>query len=248
MMPGWWRVGGSLRILAKGGRPDQAAGARLTGAVGSAVQSRGHGLGEPGRSEEKSGGRSAHEEVVMGGERKVGDSNPHATETGGGGRSDGHSLSMFTCPRCRRQFHRSFLERFWSECSQICVALDGSGYRSDCAVIRGAGTTNQVPDQVHSERGGQDVGIAQNSEEGPEIVGACIGDCAYCGDHNRVAVVTSQQVISRCLRCRDEAILTEPPLWCRMRHPVSGRRLGNDDASQSPPATRQVGGSTRSGQ
>ena len=247
-MPGWWRVGRSPQIMAKGVRPVQAARARLTGAVGSAVQSRGPGRDEPGRSEGKCGGRPGHEEVVMGGERKVGDSNPRATETGGGGRGHDRSSSMFTCPRCRHQFHRSFLDRFWSERSRICGAFDGSGYRSDCAVVRDARATNRVPGSTHSERSGQEVGPVQHSEEKTEIVGACVGDCAFCGDHNRLAVVTSQQVVSRCLRCRDEATLSEPPPWCRLRHPASGRQLGNDELFQSDPATGQLGASPHSGQ
>jgi hypothetical protein len=183
----------------------------------------------------------------MGGERKVRGSSSHVSQIGGGGSADGGGSSMFTCPRCRRQFHRSFLERFWSEWSQICWAFDGGWYRLDCAIVRDAGATDQVLSHAHSERCGQDIGRAYDSEAKSGIVGACVGDCSYCGDHNRLAVVTSHDVISRCLRCRDEAILTEPPPWCRLRQSASGRRLGNDEPSQSDPAMRQVGGGTGAG-
>jgi len=184
----------------------------------------------------------------MAGERKSESSNPHPIETGWGGRGDVGGLSLFTCPRCRRQFHRSFLERFWSEWSRICGAFDGSGYRSDCALVRDAGATDQVPGPAGSEPSGHEVALATNSERKPEIFGACVGDCAYCGDHNRLAVVTSQQVVSHCLRCRDEAILTEPPPWCRLRHSASRRQVGNGELSQSDPATRQPGAGRHSGQ
>ena len=29
-------------------------------------------------------------------------------------------------------------------------------------------------------------------------------DCPWCGDHNRVVILTSHGTVSRCLRCRDE--------------------------------------------
>lgn len=172
---------------------------------------------------------------MMAGERRPESSNPHTIQTEGSGDPGGPSL--FTCPRCRRQFHRSFLERFWSEWSRICAAVDGSRYRSDCALARDAG--KQVPGPAGPEPSGHEAGLAPNSEIKPEIVGACVGDCAYCGDHNRLAVVTSQQVVSRCLRCRDEAILTEPPPWCRLRHSASGQQLGEGELSQSDSPTGQ---------
>ncbi len=184
----------------------------------------------------------------MGGERKVGDSNPRATETGGGRRGHDRSSSMFTCPRCRHQFHRSFLERFWSEWSRICAAFDGSGYRLDCAIVRQAEPAGEAPVQGRSEWTGEAAGAPQGSEETSEIIGACLGDCSYCGDHNRIALVTSREVVSRCLRCRDEATLSEPPPWCRLRHSARERQLGNGEFSQSDPATGQLGASPHSGQ
>ena len=33
-----------------------------------------------------------------------------------------------------------------------------------------------------------------------------IFDCPWCGDHNRVVILTSYGTVSRCLRCRDETI------------------------------------------
>lgn len=33
-----------------------------------------------------------------------------------------------------------------------------------------------------------------------------IFDCPWCGDHNRVVILTSHGTVSRCLRYRDEAI------------------------------------------
>lgn len=48
------------------------------------------------------------------------------------------------------------------------------------------------------------------------VVGVCVGDCALCGDHNRIAIVSSASVVSRCLRCRDETVLTALPAWCQM--------------------------------
>lgn len=53
-------------------------------------------------------------------------------------------------------------------------------------------------------------------ESDPTILGACVGECSSCGDRNRVVIVTSERVLSRCLRCQDEAILDAPPAWCRM--------------------------------
>jgi len=48
------------------------------------------------------------------------------------------------------------------------------------------------------------------------VMGVCVGDCALCGDHNRIAIVSSARVVSRCLRCRDETVLTGLPAWCQM--------------------------------
>lgn len=185
---------------------------------------------------------------MVAGERKPESSSPHAIETGGDGRSNVGGPSLFTCPRCRRQFHRSFLERFWSEWSRICAAFDGSGYRLDCVIVREAEPAGEAPVQGRSEWTGEGAGAPQGSEETSEIIGACLGDCSYCGDHNRIAIVTSRDVVSRCLRCRDEAILTEPPPWCRLRHSARRRQLGNGELSQPDLATGQPGASRHSGQ
>ena len=184
----------------------------------------------------------------MRGARKAGGSNPHATETGGGGIGGDRSLLMFTCPQCLREFHRSFLERFWSEWSQICWAFDGTGYRLDCAIVREAEPVGEAPVQGYSEWTGEDTGAPQGSEETSEIMGACLGDCSYCGDHNRIAIVTSREVVSRCLRCRDEATLSEPPLWCRLRSSAKGDRLRNVEACQSDSAMPRVATVRHSGQ
>lgn len=118
---------------------------------------------------------------------------------------------MFSCPRCRRRFHRSFLERFWSEWQVVCWALDGQGYRLDCSLQPappppGARGTLGGSTQPPSSRGG--------APGTTRVLGACLGDCAVCGDHTRLGVVTSGGVLSRCLRCRDEKELGAPPPFC----------------------------------
>ncbi len=46
------------------------------------------------------------------------------------------------------------------------------------------------------------------------VLATCVGDCAWCGEHNRVLIVTPRGTLSRCLSCRDERVLAEPPSWC----------------------------------
>ena len=46
------------------------------------------------------------------------------------------------------------------------------------------------------------------------ILDTCVSDCAWCGEYNRVVIVTSRGTLSRCLSCRDERVLAEPPSWC----------------------------------
>ncbi len=46
------------------------------------------------------------------------------------------------------------------------------------------------------------------------LLGACVVDCVWCGDHNRVLKVTPDGVIARCLRCDDYAWLSEVPSSC----------------------------------
>jgi hypothetical protein len=46
------------------------------------------------------------------------------------------------------------------------------------------------------------------------VLDTCVSDCAWCGEHNRVVIVTSRGTLSRCLSCRDERVLAEPPSWC----------------------------------
>ena len=47
------------------------------------------------------------------------------------------------------------------------------------------------------------------------VLDTCVSDCAWCGEHNRVLIVTPRRTLSRCLSCRDERVLTEPPSWCQ---------------------------------
>ena len=46
------------------------------------------------------------------------------------------------------------------------------------------------------------------------VLDTCVSDCAWCGERNRVVIVTSRGTLSRCLSCRDERVLAEPPSWC----------------------------------
>lgn len=118
---------------------------------------------------------------------------------------------LFTCPRCRHRFHRSFLERFWSEWSVLCWAENGAGYRLDCPLHLPA--PEKAADQAAR---GAPPSLAPGSRSAPtKVLGACLGDCTLCGAHSRVAVLTTSGVISRCLSCRDEAQLQDPPSFCR---------------------------------
>ena len=55
---------------------------------------------------------------------------------------------------------------------------------------------------------------AAGQGQGVVVFGACVADCIWCGDHNRLLAVTSAGVISRCLRCGEGAVLKKPPTWC----------------------------------
>ncbi len=134
------------------------------------------------------------------------------------GEGTGSASGMFSCPRCRRRFHRSFLERFWSEWQVVCWALDGQGYRLDCP-------PHSAPPPADA-RGTLDGSARPPSSPGgaagtTRVLGACLGDCALCGEHARLAVVTSGGVVSRCLRCRDEKELDAPPPFCARAGAIS---------------------------
>lgn len=132
---------------------------------------------------------------------------------------------LFTCPRCRHRFHRSFLERFWSEWSVLCWAEDGAGYRLDCPLHLPApeNAAGQAAPEAPSSP-------AAGSRSTPaRVLGACLGDCSLCGAHSRVAVLTSGGVVSRCLSCRDEAELQDPPSFCRRA------RAHRDDRARGVP-------------
>src|ERR1035441_3441250 len=47
---------------------------------------------------------------------------------------------------------------------------------------------------------------AAGQGQGVVVFGACVADCIWCGDHNRLLAVTSAGVISRCLRCGDPCL------------------------------------------
>jgi hypothetical protein len=55
---------------------------------------------------------------------------------------------------------------------------------------------------------------AAGQGHGVLVSGACVTDCIWCGDHNRLLAVTSAGVIGRCLRCGEGAVLKKPPTWC----------------------------------
>ena len=134
------------------------------------------------------------------------------------GEGTGSASGMFSCPRCRRRFHRSFLERFWSEWQVVCWAPDGRGYRLDCPLHSAPPPAYALDTQEEStlppcSHGG--------SPETTQVLGACLGDCPMCGDHARLAVVTSGGVVSRCLRCRDEKELDAPPPFCARAGAIS---------------------------
>jgi hypothetical protein len=130
-----------------------------------------------------------------------------------GGSGDG---SMFTCPRCERHFHRSFLERHWSEWSQICWSPENEGFRQDCKLFRRTSHMGLARALHDSERAFDPADTGAEPTQAATLVGACVGYCALCGDHNRIAIVTSECVLSRCLGCRDAAVLRAPPPWCRL--------------------------------
>ena len=46
------------------------------------------------------------------------------------------------------------------------------------------------------------------------LLGACVVDCVWCGDHNRLLAVASDGVIARCLRCGDYERHAAVPTWC----------------------------------
>lgn len=71
--------------------------------------------------------------------------------------------------------------------------------------------------QIDSSLGAADrIDTGTEPEWDSTIIGACVGDCALCGDYNRVAIVSSGGVVSHCLRCQDETMLTTAPAWCHM--------------------------------
>lgn len=132
---------------------------------------------------------------------------------------------LFTCPRCRRRFHRSFLERFWSEWSVLCWAQNGAGYRLDCPLDLPA--SEKAADQAAREAPSSPTAGSWSAPA--KVLGACLGDCTLCGAHSRVGVLTSRGVISRCLSCRDEAELQDPPSFCRRA------RAHRDDRTRGDP-------------
>lgn len=140
------------------------------------------------------------------------------------GESGGSDPSMFACPRCRQRFHRSFLERFWSEWGVVCWAADGQGYRLDCPLHAAP-----PPEEVVGQPGSSPP--PPRSSGGPsettQVLGACLGDCVLCGAHSRLAVVTGSGVLSRCLHCRDETELDTPPPFCRQPRARSARLVGS---------------------
>lgn len=124
----------------------------------------------------------------------------------------GWTATMFTCPRCGRPFHRSFLERFWSEWQVVCWSSERRGYRLDCP-LRSA----SPPEAVVVDTPGESAPPAYSGDGSAgttEVLDTCLGDCALCGAHSRLGVVTSGGVLSRCLRCRDERWLDAPPPFC----------------------------------
>jgi len=144
--------------------------------------------------------------------------------------------SMFTCPRCEQQFHRGYLERYWSEWSQVCWSPETEGFRQDCMLFRQGRDTSPARDIDSSVAAVGPIHARAEPARASTVIGACVGDCALCGDHNRIAIVSSGGVVSRCLRCRDETVLTAPPAWCHMtslRHaPHSAHTLAESaDAS-----------------
>jgi hypothetical protein len=133
---------------------------------------------------------------------------PRQGEPGGG--------SMFTCPRCEQQFHRGYLGRYWSEWSQVCWSPETEGFRQDCMLFRQARDAGPARDIDSSVAAVDRIDATAEPARVSTVVGACVGDCALCGDHNRIAIVSSGDAVSRCLRCRDETVLTAPPAWSHM--------------------------------
>ncbi len=141
---------------------------------------------------------------------------------------------MFTCPHCRRRFHRAFLEQHWSEWCQVCWSSDAGGFRQDCELFR---APHKITTSPGSASGGEHVPSEDGPAPGPTVMGACVGECPSCGDHNRLAIVTSDRVLSRCLRCGDEAMLDSPPAWC---HAAGLRQVlpGGGDSTGLPLGAR----------
>ena len=140
----------------------------------------------------------------------------------------GWASGMFSCPRCRRQFHRSFLERFWSEWQVVCWVPDGRSYHLDCPLLSAPPPADALDAPEESPSPPRSSGDPPGATQ---VLGACLGDCALCGDHARLAVVTSGGVLSRCLRCRDEKGLDAPPPFCARAGAISHR------AARRPPTT-----------
>jgi hypothetical protein len=144
--------------------------------------------------------------------------------------------SMFTCPRCEQQFHRGFLERYWLEWSQVCWRSETEIFRQDCMLFRQAGDAGPTRNLDSSVAAVGPIDARAEPARASTVIGACVGDCALCGDHNKIAIVSSGSVVSRCLRCRDETVLPAPPAWCHMtslRHAPhsTGRPAQSADAS-----------------
>ena len=154
--------------------------------------------------------------------------------------------SMFTCPRCEQQFPRSFLERYWSEWSQVCWSPETESFRQDCMLFRQAGDTGPARDIDSSVAAVDLIDAGAEPAQASTIIGACVGDCALCGDHNRIAIVSSGSVVSRCLRCRDETVLPAPPAWCHMARLRHGSHSAGGPAESADASANAVDGGAES--
>jgi hypothetical protein len=65
------------------------------------------------------------------------------------------------------------------------------------------------PPFTHSRRrGARDLALTAVS-----VLDTCVSNCAG-SEHNGVVIVTSRGTLRRCLSCRNERMLVEPPRWC----------------------------------